>query len=541
MKTIHSRPHDDYFPLLHRGFLVRHGRRSRQITPPNCIQTNRYHVMLRCWRLLLEPSGLFTTWIPGVGRLVVVVSLCGMGQFGCASQTVQGADRNIGQSSHLDNATQSAQGSQQPSRQPAHPPPAPTTSFATDRTNGASPLTLDTLETLARENNPTVVQAQAQIEGERAKALQAGLYPNPRIGYLGEQIGVEGTVGEFQGGFVQQEIVTAGKLRLSREKYHARASAAEFQALAQEYRVINEVRIRYYRTLGAQERLDIRRELLKTAKDELLTVQEMVNVGQANQADLHQANVLLEDHQLQATMAENDLELEWEWLMALVGVPRPRETLEGHLEGEPTQIHWDSALQRVLTESPEMGLVRAILKADEIAVKREKVEPIPNLLLQGSAGHNFETRDAVFGVGASIELPIFDWNQGTIRQAQADLRRQQAEVRLTELRLRRSLATQFQRYRTALRQVTNYRKVLLPESQSRYRIRLNSYGNNRQAWPAVLDAQRDFFMRRLRYIDHLVAWRSTQVTIDGLLLVDGLMPPGGVTLPGHIDAVPKPR
>ena len=86
-----------------------------------------------------------------------------------------------------------------------------------------------------------------------------------------------------------------------------------------------------------------------------------------------------------------------------------------------------------------------------------------------------------------------------------------------------------------------YRKILLPESQERYRIRLKSYGENRQAWPDVLEAQQDFFERRLLYIDHLVAWRSTQVAIDGLLLVDGLVAPGGVTLPGHIDAVPKPR
>ena len=82
----------------------------------------------------------------------------------------------------------------------------------------AGPLTLKRLERLAQQHNPTLIQARTQIEGERAKALQAGLYPNPLIGYSGEQIAVNGTAGEFHGGFVQQEIVTAGKLRLSREE-----------------------------------------------------------------------------------------------------------------------------------------------------------------------------------------------------------------------------------------------------------------------------------------------------------------------------------
>ncbi|MFB3136318.1 MAG: TolC family protein, partial [Nitrospirales bacterium] len=244
---------------------------------------------------------------------------------------------------------------------------------------------------------------------------------------------------------------------------------------------------------------------------------------------------------LNVNMAENSLEMEWEWLMSIVGVPQPRKPVPGKLEGQTDPIQWDTALQRLLAESPELELARAVLKADEITVEREKVQPIPNLVLRGSAGRNYETRETVYGLGAFIELPIFDRNQGTIRQAQADLRRQQLELRLTKLRLRRSLAEQFQRYRTALQHVDNYREILLPESQERYRLRLKSYGENRQAWPAVLEAQQDFFGRRLLYIDHLVAWRSTQVAIDGLLLVDGLVPPGGVTLPGHIDAVPKPR
>ncbi len=91
-------------------------------------------------------------------------------------------------------------------------------------------LSLDDLLGMANQNNPTLRQANAQIAATQGKALEAGLYPNPTVGYSAEQIGVEGTAGEFQGGFVQQEIVTAGKLKLSREKYLARARAAEWQA-----------------------------------------------------------------------------------------------------------------------------------------------------------------------------------------------------------------------------------------------------------------------------------------------------------------------
>src|SRR5687767_10051188 len=75
-----------------------------------------------------------------------------------------------------------------------------------------APLGLGELEEMAVRHNPTLAQAAAQIEASRGKALQAGLYPNPTVGYQGEQMGVLGTAGELQGGFIQQEIVTAGKL-----------------------------------------------------------------------------------------------------------------------------------------------------------------------------------------------------------------------------------------------------------------------------------------------------------------------------------------
>lgn len=405
----------------------------------------------------------------------------------------------------------------------------------------SGPLILEELLSLALENNPTLQQASAQVAAERGKALQAGLYPNPRVGYRAEQIGVGGTAGEFQGGFIRQEIVTAGKLGLSREKYLARASVVELQALAQQYRVLNDVRIHYYRTLGAKKRLAIQKELLKTAEDQLLTVNEMRNVGQANEADLHQARVRLQEQRLNVEMAQNELAMARETLLTIVGVERSAEPLAGALEGEARPLQWDGLLTRLLDKSPELAATRAKLEADRITLRREQVEPIPNIFVEGATGYNFEARETVYGAGVTVEVPLFDWNQGTVDQAKADLRRQQAEVRLTELQLRRTLAEQYQRYRTARQHVIDFRDIILPQAKQRYITQLDSYQADRETWPAVLEAQTDFFNLRLAYINRLVEWREAKVAIEGLLLVNGLEPAASATPPGHIDAVPKPR
>src|SRR6516225_6185525 len=114
-------------------------------------------------------------------------------------------------------------------------------------------MNLPAFEQLAFERNPTLLQASANIEAAQGRAEQAGLYPNPTVGYSGERIGAAGTAGEMQGLFIDQTIVTAGKLRLSRAKFAQELSQTTALALAQQYRVLNGVRIRFYQLLAWQQ------------------------------------------------------------------------------------------------------------------------------------------------------------------------------------------------------------------------------------------------------------------------------------------------
>ena len=72
----------------------------------------------------------------------------------------------------------------------------------------------------------------------RSKTIQGGVAPNPIAGYAAEQIGAEGTAGELQGIFFEQQIVTGGKLQLSCAKFIQDARQAELQVLAQRYRIL---------------------------------------------------------------------------------------------------------------------------------------------------------------------------------------------------------------------------------------------------------------------------------------------------------------
>jgi cobalt-zinc-cadmium efflux system outer membrane protein len=181
------------------------------------------------------------------------------------------------------------------------------------------------------------------------------------------------------------------------------------------------------------------------------------------------------------------------------------------------------------------------VRHDQIAVNRERVEPIPNVIVGASVGRNYETRETVGNVSVGFPLPIFDRNRGTIRQAMADLSRSHAETRRLELELRTRLAAHYRDYQTARQRVEDYRTIMLPKAKKAYDLLHASYKRRRAAWPDVLRAQRRHLDLQVEYTNNLLRFREADVSISGMLLTGGLKEPAAPATGGHIDATPRPR
>jgi cobalt-zinc-cadmium efflux system outer membrane protein len=419
-----------------------------------------------------------------------------------------------------------------PADYPAAPAEAP----------GPPLLTLADLEQMALQGNPTLAQAAAAVGVSRGRALQAGLYPNPIVGYRGENIGIEGSAGEFQGGFVQQTIVTAGKLRLSRAKYNQEAVEAEWLALGQQYRVLNGVRLRFWELVALQATIELDQSLLANAEEALRTTREMFNTGQANRADVLLAEVRLDDARIALLTARNQYPAMWLHLAALVGAPQlPQGSLTGQLDQIGPPLDCDRALSRLLAESPELQAAQAHAARDQITVRRERVQPIPNIVVQGAAGYSFETRNAVATAQVGVNLPLFNRNQGTIQEAEADLARSQAEVVRVELSLRQRLADAFNLYLTAQQTAQLYRDGIIPKAAEAYEVQLDMYRKRRTPWREVVMLQRNLLDVKVMYTRSLLQLHKAEVEITGLLLVDGLTIPPAPASAGHLEANPNPR
>lgn len=429
-------------------------------------------------------------------------------------------------------------------------PPTPFPQPAGAETNtGATPavMRLDDFEEMAIAYNPTLVQAAGVVGVSRGRAWQAGLWPNPLIGYEASKLGaLNGSpgppaVGEQQA-FIQQEIPSAARQRVSRRKFEWEAESARMYAEIQQLRVLNSVRIHFFQTLGDQQLVTDRRQLLKIADAALRTTEEMVNGGQANAPDLLQAQIQRQQARIALVRAENEFRRSWINLVAETGRRGlPPTRLEGPLDAESPPLDFDATLSYIQENSPEIKAATAEIRRDEVVVHRERIQPIPNLYIRAGVGPNFVDGGTTTNITLYGNIPVWNKNQGTIFQARSHLEQARANLERIALSIEQRLADQMSHYNTALMMATTYRDESLPRAEKAYNLLLDSYKRRRAAWPQVLVAQRTWFELQVDYVHALVDLRHAEIEIKGFLLTGGLQLPQTPEPLGNINVSPNPR
>jgi cobalt-zinc-cadmium efflux system outer membrane protein len=388
-------------------------------------------------------------------------------------------------------------------------------------------MALAEFEGLAAANNPSIARAAARVEAARGQWLQTGLPPNPVVGYMGDEIGDEGKAGQ-QGGFIGQQIVTGGKLRLNRAVACQEIAIAEQHLAVERFRALNDVRIEFYSALIAQHRVSITRELVEIGQRSQDVSNQLLQAKEVSRVDLLQARVETSSARLVAENAQHEYLAAWRRLAAVAGVPGLQPAaLEGDLQAAVSEISFDEAVGRLLAGSPELSAAQANVGRAEQVLRRARVEHYPNLDVQVAFQHDNATTDNITSVQVGIPIPAFDRNQGGIRRADAALAAAISDSRRVELDLRRRLASVYERYSNARQQVDTYTHEILPDAQASLDLVTTGYRQSELNYQTVLTSQRTYFHTKLAYLESLQQLRESTVMIEGLLLRDSLQSAGG--------------
>lgn len=392
-------------------------------------------------------------------------------------------------------------------------------------------MRLEDLERMAAERNPTLAQSDLVVRAAEGRRRQAGAFPNPIVGYFGEELSFRAAGETSENGvFVEQTIPLGGKLGKAKRVFARERDQAVILAEAQRTRVLNSIRVLYYDALGAQRLVELRDDLSQLAREAVEITKELYNVGQADRPDQLEIEIEAERAEIDFLRARTDWEQSWRALAAMVG---NTELRPARLAGDPEEgladLDQEALLATLLRDSPEIRVAQAGVERARAALSLARSQRIPDLFVRGGIAYNNEILDRdgrKIGkegqVEVGVNVPIFNRNKGGIAAAEAELGIAEREQQRLQLLLRSRFASGFREYRNAQQMAERYRTQVIPRARQAYEMYLSNFRQMAAAYPQVIIAQRTLFQVEVEYARSLIELRQAVVGLRGFLLSGGL-------------------
>lgn len=350
-----------------------------------------------------------------------------------------------------------------------------------------SGFTVESLVTIGFGRRADLLAARQRLAIAEGRLLQAGLRPNPTLDseygsprFLGGEAEQDFSVG------VSQVFETGGKRRKRTEVARLELAQVRAGVRALERGFAADVRASFARSTAFARQLDTLERLI-TANQELVRVTgERLKEGDVAPFDLNL--VRLETDRLRAQVITTRAELEGELisLRALVGF-EPAEPLRiTPLASAPPRL--DLSITELtdiaLRERADLQAARLAEEAGTARIRLARSLSTPNVAasvrfsrskgiidLPEQLGDGLIARDTsnelTFGV--SIELPVFNRNQGEIASATGEREQVVRQREFLEAGIRRDTALAYRRYRAAAESLVLYATQILPRAEENVR------------------------------------------------------------------------
>ena len=392
-------------------------------------------------------------------------------------------------------------------------------------------LTLSQALQRALAANPRLTAAEREIGIATGRRMQAGAIPNPEISFDVDT--VFGT-GDYRGTQSAEMTMQVSQLLEFPGKRNARVAAAvaevdatQWQRQAERLEVSSETAIAFVTVLTAQRRIVIYDTLIASLDGLLPLLQRRIDAGASPPSDIARAKVAADMIRLDRERTKTALATARRELAALMGTTTPdfREvvgdlgrigqappfaTVLAGLEVHPQLIRWTSVRAQ---RKAELLLARLKPLPDvKVAVGHQRI----NGLATSDLGTTYGTRDRAWRFGVSMDIPLWDQNQGTIYSAQETLAKTDAERAINKSALVVLLGKAYESLTGAIQELTIIRSSLVPNARSAVTAIEGGYAQGRFTLLELLDAQGSFAQAVQREQEALVQFHTAVATIEWL-------------------------
>jgi len=383
-------------------------------------------------------------------------------------------------------------------------------------------------------HNPELASLAKEITALEGVTLQAGLFRNPELSFNVEN---PGNIQKLRGDInspdaVSQEVVQQlttiriGQLLELGGKRMARVQAAQLneELAVRDYEarrvdIIARVANVFTEVLAGQERLKLAEETKLLAQNVVDKVVLRVQAGKVPPIEETRAKIGLSAARIEWEQAQRDLASARKRLALMWGSTSPQfDQALGSLETStpPPNFH---QLQELVLSNPMALRAMKNIEHRKALVEVEETRRIPNLTVNAGIVHHAQLGGTTAVAGLMIPLPLFDRNQGNLKEANERVNKAEDERLALELRLKTELTQSYESLTAAWNEINILRSEILPGAKSAFNVMRRGYELGKFGLLELLDAQRVLFQNQLLYVRALANYQRLINDIERLIAV----------------------
>jgi len=385
-------------------------------------------------------------------------------------------------------------------------------SFSHAASNQLEALTLDQALEMAEGCHPQLAEARALVEAAAGRSLQAAAFPNPEAIVGAQQLPLQsGALNqrEYVAG-VAQPIPLGGRLGKAREagqlEREVRVRGLEVTRRDLRKRVHSAFATALYQERAFQTQSQIGQSIEKV----VAITKARVDAGDVVPEDLARVEMELARAKVEIQRSQSLREQAMFGLAAAIGdASLSVKSLAGSLDAA-FEIPTLESLAAKLSVQPEIQLSAANQRAGNARIDLAKAERIPDVKVEALYHRLEATKENTIDLGLSIPLPVFNRNQGRLREARAEAVAAHARSRMTENELNLRLRESYAQLTGALATSRAFQAEILPRAETVLKSAESRYAAGDTSLAEVLPVRRDWAATQLNHLESLrdvmLAW-----------------------------------
>jgi cobalt-zinc-cadmium efflux system outer membrane protein len=408
---------------------------------------------------------------------------------------------------------------------------------------------VEDLVRLATERNRDLLAARQNVVIRQGRVVHAGLRPNPAINY--DQTTDRGFGGEGEGGFGISylhpiELGAKRDKRLNVARLELEQAQAELAFRERQLQV--DTKSQFAEALAAVENLRGVERLRELDENMLGLTEARLAEGDAPKLDVNLVRVELNRLRAQQFQFENRLKGSLLRLRTLVGLDMDQELrLRGELRAQAVEMTAQTAERLAIENRQDLKAAKLAEEAAAADIRLANAQAVPDITpfvgyrrersVFGAESQrqsfnpsgvasvvSLSDTDNLLNFGASLQLPLFNRNQGAKQEAGGRLAQARHAREFVEMVVRRDVEIALNRYQAARAVVDLFQTQILPTGRDNLQIVNALYMAGQQPIFEVVGEQRRFIDSQNLYVDALKDYYLSLVELERAI---------GRSLPGN--------